>query len=309
MTAPLRLFVLALALVAATPALAQLRSLDLYAPRPFGHVIGDTLELTVEIALDAPFRLDPASLPRPRALNYWLELNDVALVDDGVKGEVQRYTLNLTYQTFYAPLEPRRLDIPAMALTAMDGDRRIELRVPAWSFLMSPLREIVSTGAASAMTPRPDLAPRPIPTGRTRLGLTLALAGALAALAALAWQLGWPPFGRRARRPFAQAARAVQASLPGASDPPSPSAYRSALLALHRAFDATAGRGVFTEDLPGFFAAHPAFATVEKEVQRLFAASRRVFFGEDAAGATGELPPGELVALARRLRAVERGSA
>lgn len=307
--APLRCLVLALGLIATTPVLAQLRSLDLYAPRPFGHVIGDTLELTVEIALDAPFQLDPASLPRPRALNYWLELNDVRLVDAGVEGGAQRYTLSLTYQTFYAPLEPRRLEIPAMPLTAVDGDRRIELRVPPWSFLMSPLREVVSTGPGSAMTPRPDLAPRPIPTGDARLGLAAALGGVLLALVALAWQLGWPPFVHRARRPFAQAARAVRASLPAANGVPSPSAYRSALLALHRAFDSTAGRGVFAEDLPGFFAAHPAFATVEAEVQRLFAASRRVFFGEDITEAARELPPPEILSLARRLRAVERGSA
>lgn len=309
MSAPLRCLVLALGLIATTPALAQLRALELYAPRPFGHVIGNTLELTVEIALDAPFQLDPASLPRPRAVTYWLELNDVRLVDAGVEGGVQRYTLGLTYQTFYAPLEPRRLEIPAMQLTAMDGDRRIELRVPPWSFLMSPLREVVSTGPGSPMTPRADMAPRPIATGDTRLGLAIALGCALLALIALAWQLGWPPFVHRAGRPFAQAARTVRASLPAADGVPSPSAYRSALLALHRAFDATAGRGVFAEDLPGFFTAHPAFASVEAEVQRLFAASRRVFFGDDTTEAARELPAPEILALARRLRAVERGSA
>jgi mxaA protein len=42
-------------------------------------------------------------------------------------------------------------------------------------------------------------------------------------------------------------------------------------------------------------------------VRRLFAASRRVFFGDDTQGAQRELPPLELVAISRRLRAVERG--
>lgn len=302
-----RMAILLLTLLPA-PALAQLRSVELYAPRPFGHVIGDTLTLTAEIALDAPFVLDPASLPQPRALDYWLDLRDVRLSDHGVEAGVRRYTLDLVYQTFYAPLEPRRLDIPALALSAVDGTRRVPVQVPAWSFLMSPLREIVGTGPGQALALRPDLPPQPIPTAPARRGLVAALTAALAALGVLAWQMGWGPFGRRRSRPFARAARAV-ASLLAASTDVTSNAYRGALLALHRAFDSTAGKGVFAEDLPAFFAGHPAFGTAEAEVRRLFSASRRAFFGDDTAGALKELPPPELAALARRLRSIERSGA
>nr|WP_183188571.1 nonribosomal peptide synthetase MxaA [Ancylobacter tetraedralis] len=294
-------------LLAPAPASAQVRAVDLYAPRPFGYTIGDTIDLSAEIALDAPFLLDPAALPRPRALTYWLDLRDVRLDDEGVADGVQRYTLHLTYQTFYAPLEPKRLDLPALALTAVDGGRRIELAVPSWSFLMSPLREIVASAGGTTMALRPDMAPPLIATAGTRRHLMLALVGALLALLALAWHLGWGPFGRRRARPFARAARMVAAEI--AAAPASPPAYGRALVALHRAFDATAGAGVLAEDLPGFFSAHPAFAPVEGEVRRLFAASRRLFFGEDPAAAARELAPEDVLALARRLRAVERGSA
>ena len=310
MTAPARAFLFVLGLLLSiAPASAQLRSLELYAPRPFGYVIGDAIALSVDIVVDAPFQLDPTSLPRPRALNYWLDLTGVRLGDRGIADGGHRYTLDLAYQTFYAPLEPRRLDIPPLPLVATNGEQRVELAVPAWSFLMSPLREIVSTAQGAAMVPRPDIVPSSIATGAALRGLLIALGCALLALAVLAWQLGWGPFGGRKGRPFAQAVRAVSHSLPAASRVPPPSAYREALLALHRAFDATAGKGVFAEDLPRFFAAHPAYVAVEAEVRRLFAASRRIFFGEDAAAATRELPPAELVALARRLRALERGSA
>ncbi|WP_371346304.1 nonribosomal peptide synthetase MxaA [Ancylobacter sp. IITR112] len=305
------LLTLALLGLTALPAGAQPPAVELYAPRGFGHVIGDTLTLTAEIALDAPFVLDSASLPTPRALNYWLDLRDVRVKDQGVRDGVHRYTLDLVYQTFYAPLEPRRLTIPAVALFAVDGERRVPVEVPAWSFLMSPLREIVATGPGPAMVLRPDIAPRPLPTAALRRGLLLALGVALLALVLLAWQMGWWPFGRRRARPFARAARAIPASLAApAADPVSAAArYTGALQALHRAFDATDGKGVFAEDLPGFFERHAAFRAAEAEVRRLFAASRRAFFGADPDGAQRVLSPADLVALSRRLRAVERGTA
>lgn len=294
------------------PAAAQLRSVELYAPRPFGWVIGDTIDLTVDIALDAPFRLDPASLPTPRPLDYWLDLREVRLKERGIEAGMQHYTLDLTYQTFYAPLEPKRLDIPALHLAAVDGGRRVEVAVPPWSFLMSPLREIVTTTQGATMALRPDVQPRPIPTSDTLRGLLVTLGCGLLAAGILARQMGWGPFDRRRDRPFARAARTVRSELSSSASsytsPYSAPAYRTALLALHRAFDAKAGKGVFAEDLPGFFAAHPAFAAVEAEVRRLFAASRRLFFSEDPSAAARDLPPAELVALARRLRAVERGS-
>ncbi|WP_029356851.1 hypothetical protein [Bosea sp. 117] len=296
---------LLLATLATPPAQAQVRSVELYAPRPFGYVIGDAIALTVEIALDPPFVLDAASLPRPRALDYWLDLREARLTDHGVSAGTHRYTLDLVYQTLYAPLEPKRLAIPGLALAATDGGRRVAIDVPAWSFLSSPLREIVSTGAGAPMALRPDIEPRPIATAGALRGLVASTLAALAALALLAWRMGWGPFGRRQRRPFAGASRTVRAALHASSS----SAYRAALLALHRAFDATAGKRVLAEDLPAFFEAHPAFRATETEVCRLFDASRRAFFGEDAAGAQGELPAPDLVALARRLRAIERGTA
>ena len=321
-----------LALLAlASPAPAQVRAVDLYAPRPFGYLLGDTIRHTVEITLDAPFTLDPASLPQPRAVDYWLDLRRAELRDDGVREGEQRYRLELTYQSFYAALEPKRLEIPGFTLYARDGDRRVPVAVPAWSFLMSPLREIVSTEQGAVMTLRPDIAPRPIQTEGALRGLIAGGLAALAGLSLIAWQMGWGPFGRRRNRPFAHAARQVRAAIapnrhgsdssstrgPVSSDTlasssttlHSSSAYRQALQALHRAFDATAGQGVFAEDLPAFFAGHAAYRGAESDIRRLFEASRRAFFGSDVLGAEAFFPPTELARLAGRLCAIERGSA
>jgi mxaA protein len=299
--------ILWLAVTCAGPAAAQVRAVDLYAPRPFGYSIGDIVAHRVEIALDEAYRLDPASLPQPHALNYWLELENVRVADHGSDGGARRYTLDLVYQTFYAPLEPKRLDIPALTLSAVNGERRATVTVPAWSFLMSPLREIVATGPGQTMALRPDIAPWLIPTARALHALIATAAVAALALTALVWQMGWWPFNCRPSRPFARAARLVRAALARSpTSAASASAYRAALLALHRGFDATAGKGVFAEDLPAFFQMHPAFRTLEVEVKRLFNASRSAFFGSDPAGAANELPAEDLITLSRRLRAIER---
>ncbi|MEZ0211603.1 MAG: nonribosomal peptide synthetase MxaA [Xanthobacteraceae bacterium] len=302
--------VLLAGLAGTAPAAAQLRSVDLYAPRPFGHVLGDPLPLTVEVALDAPWRLDPASLPRARTVDYWLDLRAVAFEDRGEGDGIRRYALRLDYQTFYAPLEPKRMFIPALTLAAIDGERRVDIPVPAWSFVMSPLREIVATSGGSPMTLRPDIEPQPIPSAAAGRTLAAGLGTALAGLVALAWQMGWGPFGQRRSRPFARAARAVKASLHAPHSPANflhaPANYCAGLIALHRAFDATAGRGLFTEDLPGFLAAHPQFRAAEADIGRLFAASRRAFFAGDLAGALAEVPPAALLALSKRLRRIER---
>lgn len=287
------------------PAAAQLRALDLYAPRGFGYVIGDTLSLSVEIVLDAPFQLDPASLPRPQPLDYWLDLTRVELTEGSAPEGGRRYRLDLTYQTFYAPLEPKRLALPALHLAAMDGERRVPLTVPAWSFLTSPLREIVSTGQGATLGLRPDAPPRPIPTSTARLGILATLATALLVGTGLAWHSGRGPFAARRPRPFTRAARQVARDLKGEDAP----GYGEALRTLHRAFDTTAGRGVFAEDLPAFFRAHPTFAAAEAEVRTLFDASRRLFFGADESAARRVLPPAALQVLARRLGVIERGGA
>lgn len=301
--------VLVLATWFANSAGAQVQAVDLYAPRAFGYVIGDVIEHEVKIALAPPFTLEPASLPQPRTLNYWLDLQRVRLDDHGTRGGSHRYTLHLAYQTFYAPLEPKRLVIPALTLTASNEEQRANIAVPEWSFIASPLREVVATGsrvegAGQAMRLQPDVEPRPIPTVSMSFALAASGTVGLLALAALAWQLGWWPFRAARRRPFAQAARTVRKLASSSTS----SAYRAALVTLHRAFDTTAGRGVFAEDLPAFLTAHPAFRSGEVEVTRLFAASRQAFFGNDLDGAIGVLPPEQLVVIARRLRSIERGA-
>ena len=88
----------------AGPAAAQVRSVEVRSPRPFGIFLGDLVEAQVEILADPDFRLQRATLPQPGPVTYWLDLRAVA-VDDVTVAGARRVRLRLTYQSFYAALD------------------------------------------------------------------------------------------------------------------------------------------------------------------------------------------------------------
>lgn len=301
-----QLSAIVLALLVAAPAFAQVHSVELSGPRPFGFLIGDVLRHDIAISADPGFQVVPASLPRAGPLTYWLDLRSAELEDLGVKSGAQRFRLRLDYQTFYAPLQPQALEIPSFSLTLVKGDRRAAAVVPAWTFLMSPLREIMPQSVDGSVYLRPDLLPRPIDLSVPRRVTIASAAATVLLLALLAYHRAWWPFRSRSSRPFAQALRALRGARQGSGDE---AAYRAALLAFHRAFDRTAGRRVLAEDLPDFLNAAPAFRAAGPDLQRFFLASRRAFFGSDTAGAMELLPSAALLELGKRLTVAERAKA
>lgn len=287
------------ALLAGAP--AQAAGVDLYAPRAFGYLIGDTISLEAVVTLDAGWRLDESALPRPRPVTYWLDLKRLDVKPETAPDGAPRYRLTLTYQTFYSPLEPRALDIPAVPLAARKGDARQTLTIPAWTFVSSPLRELVASQRGNPMALQPDIRPRPYPIAPDARLAAAAAVLAAASLVVLAVASGWGPFAGRSR-PFTAALRHMR-RLP---DLDAPLGYEDALQLLHRAFDAAAGQRLFGEDVPAFLAARPALASEAEAIDRFFTASRIAFFGDDPERAMGLLPPAALLDLARRLSAIER---
>ncbi|MFG1402976.1 nonribosomal peptide synthetase MxaA [Xanthobacter sediminis] len=270
-------------------------------PRAFGYVLGDTLTLEALIRLDPGTRLDPASVPQPHRVSSWLDLVAVDVTPAPTAETEGPFRLRMTYQSFYAALEPRALEIPAVTLTVRDAAARRELIVPPFRFVTSPLRELAPSTGGNPLALQPDIPPSPFPLRpeAERAGLAaavLALTGT-----GLAVARGWRPFCRR-RRPFDAAARAIRR--PGA--PQDAAAYLSALVALHRAFDETAGRRLLAEDIADFLSRAPHLAERQADVARLFEASRIAFFGAGAEAAMARLSPPELIALATRLAQAER---
>jgi mxaA protein len=287
------------------PAADKVNRVELLTPRAFGYFIGDAFTHEATITLDPGASLDRASLPRPGPLTYWLELTAVDLDDLGSAQSGRRYRLLLRYQTFYAPLEPKVLSTPELPLVALEADQRSSIVIPAWSFLMSPLREIISSRAGASLALHPDAVPRTHMLGVEQGLAAVSAAMAIAALGGLAWLRG-SGFFRKRHRPFGAAARRVTRCLATSRKAET---YLAALLALHRAFDAAAGHRLLADDLPSFLELRPGFRSVAGETAGFFTASRHAFFGGGAEQANALLPASDLVSLARRLAALERAGA
>jgi len=295
-------------LVAASPVWARPASLAIKEPRAFGYFIGDTLTREIILNVGEGQSLDPASVPLHGPVNYWLELSDVKLKTDD-RSDGTTYHLTLTYQTFYAPLDPRRLVIPALTLKVKGGQGTGEVRVPEFGFLTAPIRLLFaqsSQSSGNAVELQPDAPVHRVTTGRERTGILISGLIALASLTGLAWHQAWWPFRGRPSRPFTDAARYLKAN---ASRLKGAGGYRTALLKLHRAFDISAGKRVLSDDVAAFLAARPEFAPYADQVQHLFSSSRRAFFANDVQRAQVEMPLTALTDLSARLGAAERSAA
>ena len=287
-------------------ATAEVRSVHTLEPRAFGYFLGDTLERTVEIETGAEDEIVAASLPRIGASNYWLELRSLDLSSTR-EGDARIHRLRLTYQTFYAPIDPKKVTIPATEITIRGPAGSETATVPSFTFLTSPIREIFpeKSGETAETFLRPDATPGLRRSGNLRsAALALAaLSGALLLL--LARDMAWWPFSRRPARPFSRAAREIGQAFAKESNG---AAYKSALLALHRAFDSTAGQRLLASDVETFLAAHPEYNRNHAEVARFFAASRAVFFGEAQREGEIEFPPADLKGLVATLARQERAA-
>ncbi|WP_068463876.1 hypothetical protein [Hyphomicrobium sulfonivorans] len=293
--------------VASAPVSAE-PSLALKDPRSFGYFLGDTLTREVILRVDAGETLEMASVPLAGPVNYWLELNDVKLDTESSGGGSTTYRLVLNYQTFYTPLDPRKLTIPGFALKVAGASGTGEVTVPGFEFISSPIRQLFassSQSSGSSVALQPDVVPYPLTTGRERTAMLVSGLIALASLIALAWHQAWWPFHKRAARPFTDTARYLRSNAGKLQDA---SGYRTALLRLHRAFDLRAGRRVLADDVDGFLADHPEFKPYAAEVEAMFASSRQTFFGNNVDGASKQLPLSALTDLSSKLAVAERSA-
>ncbi|AWN38691.1 nonribosomal peptide synthetase MxaA [Methylobacterium radiodurans] len=307
-----------LVLIATTvPAAAQLRGVEVRAPRTFGYFLGDLVEVTVDVEAEPGFTLQAASLPSPGPVTYWLDLRRVEALPPGGR-DGTHHRLRLTYQTFYAAIDARSLEVPGFSLVLASGSAHgattAAVPVPGWSLGLSPLREVQPARRTDpAEYLRPDGQGPRLDPGPPRVA-ALALAGLfLAALLLLARDRAWWPFQPRPARAFAEAARRLAALGRAQGRGPEDESegelrYRAGLLALHRGLDAKAGHRVLADDLDAFLAHNPAYRGQRDALVRFFAASRLAFFGGAVAEARERLPLREARATAEGLAAAERAA-
>ena len=273
-------------------------------PRRVGWFLGDRLAWHGRIVAPEGFELDPASLPQPGPIDNFTEIGSIAVEDDEAAG-ARVYDITILYQSFYVPLEPREVPVPALSVElrrvspeAGEPERR-EASFDGWSVVLSPLRPILEKSSPQAM--RPDK-PLTVIDSRPDQILTAAAWAGLAGLClAVGWHRGWGLASRRKARPLARARRRIDRARLAET-----AAYETALIALHRGLDESFGHRLMADGLTSHIARRPAFAALAEPLGAFFEASRRLFFFQDEAGARHILPPEALRKLARDLARAER---
>ena len=170
-------------------------------PRPFGYVNGDEIPQRIVIETRSGISLQTGSLPAKGQINRWLNLNQVTVKQSG-----QRYEIDLRYQVFYAPLEVKSLTLPGFTLQLSQGEKSISQNVPAWTFTLSPLRELVVRQTEQGEYMRPDSPPSLLANTQALYGLAASLAVAVLIAAYLGYLYGCFPNMLR-RTLFKQALR------------------------------------------------------------------------------------------------------
>lgn len=284
---------LLLALSSLPAAAAPSLTVHLETPRPYGYLIGDTLALAVTVDAPSGLKLEEAALPRPGAVNRWLELRRVEAKPQAGGG----YRLDLEYQTFHAPLTVKTLTIPGFRVNFAGGTAA---EVPPWSFSATPIKDLAVLSGEGQQPLRSDAAPGSLPLAGWRAATLAAVAFALAALLWLAYLRGLLPYWSKGRH-YAVALRTLRRL---ARQPQDEAALRTGFTAVHRVFNQTLGQPLFAEQLDDFFLAQPRYAPLREDIEAFFAASYALFFGSGAPLA--DYPLERLASLCRQCLQIER---
>ena len=281
---------------------AVVEKLEMTTPRAFGYVIGDTIEHRISLVLDPGFELDPDSIPEPGRAGRWLALDESVLESEERNGTTH-HSIRLRYQLVNAATSVIGAGTPPASLRILGPEGDLPVVIPAWGFTFGPVVPPENRIAGHPPNLRPALPPAPFDTGlRTvrvaALGLLALVLIALIARDRLAARLA-APSGRH----FDHAWRRLRRRSRRGSRPP---AFAEALVEVHTAFNATAGRAVFQHDLARFFAEHPRFDPVRVPIETFFAESGKLLYGGDEAAPGAGPDLDRLRDLCRACRDVER---
>ena len=261
-------------------------------PRPFGYVNGDEIPLRIVLETRSGISLQAGSLPAKGQINRWLNLNQVTVNQTG-----QRYEIDLRYQVFYAPLEVKSLTLPGFTMQFSQGEKSINQNVPAWTFTLSPLRELVVRQTEQGEYMRPDSPPSLLASTQALYGLAISLAVAALIAVYLSYLYGCFP-GMLRRTLFKQALR----KLAGLSK----TDMEQALTIVHHALNSLNGQPLFYTQLSDFYRCNPQYLQISSQLTWFFNLSNRYFFSAGMIVVAQDLQ--QLKDLCERCRKIERGS-
>jgi mxaA protein len=245
--------------------------------RDFGVLVGDQIKHHYIIEVPEKFSLSLSSLPAKGDINYWLKIVSVKYDVLAVKNNYKRYQLDIVFQTFYAPLDVRVLYIPAMPISFYHADREINITLPKWSFIMSPLKESSAAGGEARSFMKPDLAVKAIDTKALKLQIyALAL---LVLLMSLVWLMLTGRLFNTVRSPFQQAAKQIRVLQRNLDE----THIEQAFNAVHQAFNQQAGHAVFSHQIDVFTTNFPEFNSNKKQITDFYQLSIDVLYGQKQA--------------------------
>lgn len=291
--------------VCTVAAAGPVRNQQVTTPREFGYAIGDQVVMRVDFELARDWRLDRDALPKPGRITRWLALNRVG-VSRGLGWSWVPHTVSLVYQVVNTPDGVLGVGTPPWSLRVLGAHDDLPVIVPAWGFTIAPITASSERPEGALPPLRPPLPPPALDTRASLARVALAAAGALAVALWLAYLHLMLPFVSRTRGPFARACREIARIRRRENEDV---AYQAALAAVHRAFNATAGRVVFEHELDGFFREHPRFETLRKPVAHVFECSTAEFFGDGGGTGAARERLEELLELCRACRDRERSVA
>lgn len=261
-------------------------------PRPFGYVNGDEIPQRIVIETRSGIGLQLGSLPAKGQINRWLNLNRVTVKQSG-----QRYQIDLLYQVFYAPLEVKALTLPGFTVQLNQGEKSIGQNVPAWTFTLSPLRELVVRQTEQGEYMRPDSPPPLLANTQALYGLAASLSVAALIAAYLCYLYGCYPNMLR-RTVFKRALH----KLVGLSK----TDMEQALTIVHRALNSLNGQPLFSNRLDEFYRRNPEYLQINAQLLWFFNYSNRYFFSDGMIAVAQDLQ--QLKELCEQCRKIERGS-
>lgn len=274
--------------------------------RDAGYVVGDVLDRTVIVTIKAPYELVKESLPivgyehRYRGQISGIELTKIQH-EENKKSNAVEHTLHLSYQVFTTGkvAKPAALRAEILKIRNTKTKDVVQLRVPSFSFRISPLSVFGQVKLREEMSPfTPPLLLDDAKEQRNVKLLSVVLGIALLGLLYIFGVHAWLP---RMGAPFARAYRDIRQL------PDTPEGHKQAVSRIHQALNKTANTTVFSNTLSGLLDKKPAFAPAQKEIEQFFNLSNQVFFAESHATHGIAEPKKWLLQFCRHLRDCERG--
>lgn len=269
-------------------------------PRPFGYVVGDTVNRELTIHVNSGYVLDEKNLPKPGRLGAWLELRSIDLHETRVS-RGRQYSVKLTYQFPNSPTEVKMVELPAHKFGFIGNDKSIDATASEWPITLAPItpEEVLARDGLEAL--RPDIRPAGADTKPLRQRL-LGYGSALAVIL-LYWAYRYfgIPYLAKNRRPFTRAYRDLNRL------DQQDHAFSRAVERVHVALNETAGKSLFMENIDQFLASRGADEDLKNLTRQFFELSRDEFFGAGTSDSNRSLD--WLLNFCRAWRDVERGLA